>query len=232
MAKSTDIRLSVAAGPSSSLPHPDEVRRAGGDRRGAAARRGRGRNPRRPPRPRLRLDADGQRLGVAESAERRPASARRDDRPGRATGGRGRPISAAAAIRWRSPTTVDRATTRRPTKSPRPLGVAEPMPRLAQLVAASPMEAALFTTPTARPSGRTPTTCSGRSTSTATCRRVSRRRVRRRVSRSLHAPAAEAVDAAVSPGRRAGPADRRRPAAADRRRPAGNAARVDRRPTA
>ena len=56
------------------LPLADQVRRPRGDRRGPAARhRGRG-DPRRPPRPRVRLDAHGQRLGLAEPA-RCPADA-------------------------------------------------------------------------------------------------------------------------------------------------------------
>ena len=109
-----------------------------------------------------------------------------------------------------------------------PLGLAEPMPRLAQLVAASPLEAAIHDAygkalgqnsynllgagVRQRRSGALPVGASSPASISTATRCASRSR-----------------DAAVSPGRRARPADRRRRRHAGRRRPARDAARVDRR---
>ena len=121
---------------------------------------------------------------------------------GRATGPRRPPISRTSAIPWKSRADLAAtyaATRRRGTAS---AGWPEPMPRLAQLVAASPLEAAIHDA-YGKTLGQNSYDLLGPEFVDARPGGLSRPPIRRRVSRPLHAAAAEAADAAVSPRRRA-----------------------------
>ena len=167
--KSTDVRIVDVVTDTEYIKYriADQVRRPRRHRRVALERYdGRG-NPRRPPRQGIRFDADGQRLGLAHRQARTERDAGRDDRS-RPAGWPTRPATTReSATRWKSRTIWPPVTRRLPTTS-RGRRVWPNRCRVWPNWSPPVRSKRPFTTPTARRSARTPTTCLGRNTSTAT----------------------------------------------------------------